>query len=90
MISEISEQELIKEVLGDFINLEIPNACDFAIQDLKQKNDKNIIVKKLVINIIKLLWRENKFEYGHYLSQNKNIIVNGLYNMYTGKTQKNF
>ena len=53
MISEISEQELIKEVLGDFINLEIPNACDFAIQDLKQKNDKNIIVKKLVINIIK-------------------------------------
>jgi len=54
MISEISEQELIKEILGDFINLDAPFTCDLVIQDLSKKKEKNLIVKKLVINIIKL------------------------------------
>ena len=76
-----NEDDLLQLVLGKMLGHSIPDKCDYAI--LFVKNDIYINITKLTIRIIKLLWADGILNLRKYLSENKQMIIHQLYEMYT-------
>ena len=76
----VSEKDLIDLIAKDYPSVEFHKACELMIKKLK--NDPQ---KKMLINIIQLLYSEGSLNFGTYLSQHKSKIIDLLYEGFLDK-----
>ena len=84
----LSEDDLIQSILGDTLgNGSICLECDIQLEEFKFKSTSSCKIKKLVLNIIKLFWKENIFYMGEKLSNQKSLIFKHLISAYKNENK---